>query len=145
MTRPKVRHETRDTRHEKTQSRVSCLVSRVSLVTRFAPSPTGAQHVGNARTYLIAWLSVRSRGGRLVLRVEDIDSPRVKAGAESRLLLMWGRPNEDEQIRLVQGMAAFWRYAETLVASRAEHPRDDFTSDLLLARDGDLPALNHQG
>ncbi len=41
-------------------------------------------------------------------------------------------------------MAAFWRYAETLVASRAEHRRDDFTSDLLLARDGDLPALNHQ-
>jgi cytochrome P450 len=41
-------------------------------------------------------------------------------------------------------MAAFWRYAETLVASRAEHSRDDFTSDLLLARDGDLPALSHQ-
>jgi cytochrome P450 len=72
------------------------------------------------------------------------DLGKWKAGAESRLLLMWGRPNEDEQIRLVQGMAAFWRYAETLVASRAEHPRDDFTSDLLLARDGDLPALNHQ-
>jgi cytochrome P450 len=41
-------------------------------------------------------------------------------------------------------MAGFWRYAETLVASRAEHPRDDFTSDLVLARDGDLPSLNHQ-
>src|SRR6266478_1435331 len=79
-----------------------------------------------------------------VLGIPDEDVPRVKAGAESRLLLMWGRPNEDEQIRLVQGMAAFWRYAETLVASRAAHPRDDFTSDLLLARDGDLPVLTHQ-
>jgi glutamyl-tRNA synthetase len=48
---------------------------------RLAPSPTGAQHVGNARTYLIAWLRARSAGGALVLRVEDIDSPRVKAGA----------------------------------------------------------------
>jgi glutamyl-tRNA synthetase len=48
---------------------------------RLAPSPTGAQHVGNARTYLIAWLSARARGGRVALRVEDIDSPRVKAGA----------------------------------------------------------------
>src|SRR5262249_24949644 len=65
-----------------------------------------------------------------VLGVPDEDVPRVKAGAESRLLLMWGRPTEDEQIRLVQGMAAFWRYAETLVASRAVQPRDDFTSDL---------------
>jgi glutamyl/glutaminyl-tRNA synthetase len=51
------------------------------VVGRLAPSPTGAQHVGNARTYLIAWLSVRSRGGRVVLRIEDIDSPRVKPGA----------------------------------------------------------------
>jgi glutamyl-tRNA synthetase len=48
---------------------------------RLAPSPTGAQHVGNARTYLIAWLAARANGGRLVLRIEDIDSPRVKPGA----------------------------------------------------------------
>src|SRR5215468_6361782 len=79
-----------------------------------------------------------------VLGVPDEDVARVKAGAENRLLLMWGRPSEDEQARLARGMAAFWRYAETLVASRAAHPRDDFTSALLLARDGDLPALSHQ-
>jgi glutamyl-tRNA synthetase len=51
------------------------------VVGRLAPSPTGAQHVGNARTYLIAWLSARARGGRVRLRIEDIDSPRVKPGA----------------------------------------------------------------
>jgi glutamyl-tRNA synthetase len=56
-------------------------VTLPSTVGRLAPSPTGAQHVGNARTYLLAWLSARSRGGRVVLRIEDIDSPRVKAGA----------------------------------------------------------------
>jgi glutamyl-tRNA synthetase len=50
-------------------------------VGRLAPSPTGAQHVGNARTYLVAWLSARSRGGQIVLRIEDIDSPRIKPGA----------------------------------------------------------------
>jgi glutamyl-tRNA synthetase len=61
------------------------------VVGRLAPSPTGAQHVGNARTYLIAWLSTRSRGGRVVLRVEDIDSPRVKPGAAEQALddLRW--------------------------------------------------------
>ncbi len=48
---------------------------------RLAPSPTGAQHVGNARTYLLAWLSALSQGGRVVLRIEDVDSPRVKPGA----------------------------------------------------------------
>jgi glutamyl-tRNA synthetase len=60
-------------------------------VGRLAPSPTGAQHVGNARTYLIAWLSARAQGGRIVLRIEDIDSPRIKAGAAEQALddLRW--------------------------------------------------------
>lgn len=57
------------------------------MIGRLAPSPTGAQHVGNARTYLIAWLSARSRGGRIVLRIEDIDSPRVKQGADKQACL----------------------------------------------------------
>src|SRR5947208_62550 len=61
-------------------------MSSHTLVTRLAPSPTGAQHLGNARTYLIAWLLARSRGGRVVLRVEDIDSPRVKPGAAEQAL-----------------------------------------------------------
>ncbi|MFQ3651775.1 MAG: tRNA glutamyl-Q(34) synthetase GluQRS [Gemmataceae bacterium] len=61
------------------------------IVGRLAPSPTGAQHVGNARTYLLAWLSARSRGGQLRLRLEDIDSPRVKPGAAQQALedLRW--------------------------------------------------------
>ena len=53
-----------------------------SVTGRLAPSPTGAQHVGNARTYLAAWLSARSLGGRVLLRIEDVDSPRVKKGAD---------------------------------------------------------------
>src|SRR5262249_38642635 len=56
-------------------------VATSPCVGRLAPSPTGAQHIGNARTYLIAWLLARSQGGRIILRIEDIDSPRVKAGA----------------------------------------------------------------
>ena len=52
---------------------------------RLAPSPTGAQHVGNARTYLIAWLSARSQGLKLSLRIEDIDSPRIKVGAAKQV------------------------------------------------------------
>ena len=78
-----------------------------------------------------------------VLGIPDEDVPQVKAGAESRILFMFGHPSAEEQCRLARGMAAFWRYAEKLVASRAKEPREDFTSDLLLARDGDLPALTH--
>ena len=51
------------------------------VVGRLAPSPTGAQHLGNARTYLIAWLAARSVGGKIIMRIEDIDSPRVKPWA----------------------------------------------------------------
>ncbi len=56
-------------------------------VGRLAPSPTGAQHIGNARTFLLAWLSIRSRGGRIVLRMEDIDGPRIKLGAAAQAIL----------------------------------------------------------
>lgn len=54
---------------------------------RYAPSPTGDLHLGNASTALLAWLSARARGGSFVLRMEDLDRPRVRAGAAERILL----------------------------------------------------------
>lgn len=60
-------------------------------VTRLAPSPTGALHLGNARTFLLNWLLARQRGWRIVLRIEDIDGPRIKSGAMEHALadLRW--------------------------------------------------------
>jgi glutamyl-tRNA synthetase len=46
-------------------------------VGRLAPSPTGLLHLGHARTFLLAWWHARSRGGRILLRLEDLDTPRV--------------------------------------------------------------------
>ena len=48
----------------------------IPVVTRFAPSPTGALHLGNARTALFNWLYARRHGGRFVLRIEDTDRAR---------------------------------------------------------------------
>lgn len=48
------------------------------VVGRFAPSPSGRMHLGNAFSALLAWLSVRSAGGELVLRLEDLDPARCK-------------------------------------------------------------------
>lgn len=56
-------------------------VAASSPIGRLAPSPTGGLHLGHARTFLVAWLAVRSAGGRLVLRVEDIDASRIRPGA----------------------------------------------------------------
>lgn len=61
-------------------------VSRHPTGVRFAPSPTGTFHVGNLRTAWISWLWSRHLGEPWVLRFEDIDQPRVRAGAlESQL------------------------------------------------------------
>jgi len=49
-------------------------------VGRIAPSPTGWLHLGHARSFLIAWWHARSRGGRVLLRIEDLDRDRVKPG-----------------------------------------------------------------
>ena len=78
------------------------------LVGRFAPSPTGTLHLGNLRTALASWLSVRAVGGRWVLRMEDVDGPRCRRdlgeaqlrdlavlGLESDELVSW--QSEDEQ------------------------------------------------
>jgi glutamyl-tRNA synthetase len=58
---------------------------------RLAPSPTGTLHLGVARTSLVAWLRARKLGGKLVLRMEDIDGPRVVAGSAESLMqdLRW--------------------------------------------------------
>ena len=55
------------------------------VVGRYAPSPTGALHVGNARTALAAWLQVRVEGGAFLLRIEDIDRPREREGARASI------------------------------------------------------------
>ena len=57
-----------------------------TLVGRLAPSPTGVLHLGNARSFLLAWLSARSAGGSLLMRVEDIDGPRIREGAAQQAL-----------------------------------------------------------
>src|ERR1700722_8596031 len=48
----------------------------MSVVTRFAPSPTGMLHIGGVRTALFSWLYARHNGGRFILRIEDTDRER---------------------------------------------------------------------
>lgn len=56
------------------------------MVGRFAPTPSGRMHVGNVFSALLAWLSVRSAGGRMVLRIEDLD-PRAQDRTKAQLLM----------------------------------------------------------
>jgi glutamyl-tRNA synthetase len=58
---------------------------------RYAPSPTGALHLGNLRTALLSWLITRLQGGEWLLRLDDLDTPRNRPGAEEGILhdLAW--------------------------------------------------------
>ena len=58
---------------------------------RFAPTPSGRMHVGNVYAMLAAWLSARARGRRMLLRIEDVDKPRVLPGADRLMMddLTW--------------------------------------------------------
>lgn len=60
------------------RARLERLLADTRPVGRLAPSPTGELHLGHARSFLLAWWSVRSRGGRVLLRVEDLDRERCK-------------------------------------------------------------------
>jgi glutamyl-tRNA synthetase len=76
-------------RDRPTQQRVPQRVTQ--RVTRLAPSPTGSLHLGNARTFLLNWLMARRDGWTIVLRIEDIDGPRIKPLADKAALddLTW--------------------------------------------------------
>lgn len=94
-------------------------------VTRLAPSPTGALHLGNARTFLVNWWMARQRGWRIVLRIEDLDGPRVKAGADRAAMddLRWLGIDWDEgPIYQSSRSAIYTAAAERLLAAGRAYP-----------------------
>jgi glutamyl-tRNA synthetase len=115
-------------------------------VGRLAPSPTGAQHIGNARTYLIAWLSARAAGGRIVLRIEDIDSPRVKAGAADAIRedLAWlGLDRDGEPVVQTQRLSLYQAALEALQRRELVYPCTCTRTDVEQA--ASAPHLEHEG
>lgn len=90
---------------------------RQKVIGRFAPTPSGRMHLGNVFAALIAWLSVRSQKGELVLRMEDLDTQRT-SGEFAQLLrsdLRWLGLNWDEETApQSQRGAVYDRYFEKL-------------------------------
>jgi glutamyl-tRNA synthetase len=107
-----------------------------SVTGRLAPSPTGAQHVGNARTYLIAWLSARAQGGAVKLRIEDIDSPRIKPGAAEEAIrdLRWlGLDWDGEPVVQTARLPHYEAALEELKRQEAVYPCTCTRSDIAAA------------
>lgn len=82
-------------------------------VGRFAPSPSGRMHLGNVFSALLAWLSVRSLGGRIVLRIEDLDPDRSKSvyADAIRQDLLWLGLDWDEESQCQSQRTPLYREA----------------------------------
>ena len=92
---------------------------RNGYIGRLAPSPTGALHLGNVRTFMVAWLRARQAGGKVILRMEDLDHPKHKSGAEVQAIddLRWLGFDWDEAFTQSERQGL---YAEALARLRAQ-------------------------
>jgi len=115
-------------------------------VGRLAPSPTGALHLGHARTFLIAWLAARDAGGRVVLRIEDLDATRARPEAVAGGIedLAWLGLDWDEgpyvQSERIEG---YLRSLGRLIASDRVYPCTCTRGDL--ARAASAPHAGEEG
>ena len=121
---------------------------------RFAPSPTGALHIGGVRTALYNYLLARRHGGQFILRIEDTDQNRYVEGAEEFILesLRWCGIEPDEgpatggpygPYRQSERKEIYREYAERLVASGDAYYAFDTPEELEAARDTARAAGDH--
>ncbi len=112
---------------------------------RFAPSPTGALHMGGVRTALYNYLFARQAGGRMILRIEDTDSQRFVEGAEEYIIesLKWAGITIDEGVgvggphapyRQSERREIYLQYALQLVESGWAYYAFDTAEELAAAR-----------
>ncbi len=92
----------------------------MSIVTRFAPSPTGHLHLGHAFSALFAWRRAREAGGRFLLRLEDIDPTRCRAEFAASILedLAWLGLDWDGEVRVQSQHLTAYRAALDALAAR---------------------------
>ena len=120
---------------------------------RFAPSPTGQLHVGNARTALVNWLYARKTGGSMILRIEDTDLERSETRFETQLIddLKWLGLDWDEgpdaggdyaPYRQSDRISIYREYAERLLAEGKAYLC--FCTDAELQKQRELAAAEHR-
>ncbi|MDX8348734.1 glutamate--tRNA ligase [Cognatiyoonia sp. IB215446] len=133
----------------------------MSVVTRFAPSPTGALHIGGARTALFNWLYARGKGGKFLLRIEDTDKARSTPENTQAILngLTWlGLDWDEEPMSQAANAARHAEVAQELLAKGAaykcfstqeeietfrEKARAEKTSTLFRSPWRDVPEADH--
>ena len=108
----------------------------MTVLTRFAPSPTGRLHVGNIRTALLNWMWARRQGGRFALRIDDTDRVRSEERhvASIRADLDWLGLMPDEEVRQSARFALYEARFDALVAAGRIYPAYESEQELDLKR-----------
>lgn len=108
----------------------------MTVITRFAPSPTGKLHVGNIRTALVCWMAARAGGGRFLLRLDDTD--RARSTEENvvaiRRDLEWLGLVPDGEVRQSDRFALYEAAFETLHAAGRVYPCYESEEELSIKR-----------
>lgn len=108
----------------------------MTVIARFAPSPTGTLHVGNIRAALHNWLWARKNGGRFMLRIDDTDAER----SEERFVdsiradLAWLGLEPDAEVRQSQRFDLYQRHFDALLAAGRIYPAYETAQELDLKR-----------
>lgn len=92
---------------------------------RFAPSPTGALHAGSLVAALASWLDARAHGGRWLVRIEDVDTPRCVPGADATILSQLaacGLVPDEAPVWQSQRTALYQAALDTLIAAGRAYP-----------------------
>ena len=93
--------------------------------TRLAPSPTGALHLGNARSFLINWAIARQRHWNIMLRIEDLDTPRTKPWSTQQAIydIQWlGIQWDGDPVTQTADLAPYIEAMDKLAARRLVYP-----------------------
>ena len=108
----------------------------MTVVTRFAPSPTGRLHVGNIRTALVCWLAARAAGGKFLLRLDDTDQARSTEEFVDAIRsdLGWLGLVADGEVRQSDRFALYERAFETLHAAGRVYPCYESEEELSIKR-----------
>ncbi len=126
-----------------------------SFVTRFAPSPTGLLHLGHAYSALSAFTAAQAAGGRMIVRIEDIDTTRCRPWFEAAILedlawlgLSWPQPVRRQSEHLLDYRAALHRLHELGLLYRCFRTRREVLEDIARAPHTpgkDLKGAAHRG
>ena len=114
----------------------------MSVTVRFAPSPTGHIHIGNARTAVLNWLFARARGGRFILRLDDTDASRSREEYARAIIedLEWLGLRPDDVFRQSDRLASYEEAASRLKERGLLYPCYETERELALKRKAQLMA-----